>query len=191
VLAAVGLGGSSAGGGAAGAAAGAAAVGPLSTATLAKVAVIGALAGGGVVAGDSLVGQSEPSRAPAPATGQPGENGGRPVSPAHSTPTAVAPGHAKSPPARSRRGRRRHSRDGKASRPGQSLPSSINAGPKPVPPRSHANPPGRPAPTRPPVRRRVGHRKRPQGANGTAPARAKPKPTAPRQQKRAKKVKTK
>jgi RNA polymerase sigma factor (sigma-70 family) len=181
VLAGVGLGGGSAGGGAAGAAAGAAAAGPLSSVTLAKVAIVGVLAGGGVVAGDALVKQKDPSQGPTQAVGE--DNGKAAHHPSsRAGATAVAPGHAESPPARSRhrargrgRHRRRHGRHGTAAPRGHSHAPAINAGPKPVPPQSHANPPGRPAPTRPPVRRRgTGVREFPQNI---------PAPPAPSQLK--------
>jgi RNA polymerase sigma factor (sigma-70 family) len=190
VLAAVGLGGGSAGGGAAGAAAGAAAVGPLGSATLAKVALVGVLAGGGVVAGDALVKQADPAPPSAGASAQGGAKAAGPAGPAGShpsRPTAVAPGHAGSTPARSRRraqGRRGHRGRGKdraAVAKGHSHSPSVHAGPKPMPPQSHANPPGRPAPTRPPVRRRGAGVRRYPGAGGSpnATPRGQVPPTPP------------
>jgi RNA polymerase sigma factor (sigma-70 family) len=184
VSAAVGLGSASTGGGAAGAAAGAAAMGPLSSATLAKLAIVGVLAGGGVVAGDALVRQSEPSETPsssAPAA----PNGGQPGSSRRSGPTAVLLGHARSVPGRSRRrghGRRRHRGRSHHLTPsglrGSHSPS-VNAGPKPVPPQSHANPTARPDPTPPPVRRQdAGVRSYPQhgvdAPAGTSPEQVNP-----------------
>ena len=66
VLAAAGLGGGAAGGGAAagGAAGIGAALGPLGGATVAKVAVVGAIAGGAITAGDRVLERGEPVRRP-------------------------------------------------------------------------------------------------------------------------------
>jgi RNA polymerase sigma factor (sigma-70 family) len=170
VLGALGLGGGSAGGGAAAGGLAAAAAGPAASATIAKVAVVGVLAGGGIVAGDAVLQNSDPvDTHSAPAATQ------RPADAAHASDAVSARSEGiRQPPfaAPQHRGRRK-AKHGSRGAHGHPLTGKQHAGPKAVPPQSHANPPGRPAPTKPPVRRHgAGVRHKPKVKN--APPRADP-----------------
>ena len=182
VLGALGLGGGSAGGGAAAGGLAAAAAGPAASATIAKVAVVGMLAGGGIVAGDALVQKSDPvdtHRAPA-ATLRPesGKSASDAVS-SGSTDAIRAP--AVAAPKKAGAGRRRHGKHGRRGPRGHRLTPAAgkeHAGPKSIPPQGHANPPGRPAPTKPPVRRH-GAKLKGLKQKKAPPPRAAPGPSGP------------
>jgi RNA polymerase sigma factor (sigma-70 family) len=167
VMGALGLGGGALGGGALGGGAaagglGAAAAGPASSALLAKVAVVGVLAGGGVVAGDALLQQPHATRAPASPT--------EPHRAAAPNDTTGAPGAPRGEGAGARTAhgfgglkKRGGGRTGRRSAP----PAAHNehAGPKPARAKGHASPRGRPARGKPPVRRHgAGVRSRPKKA---------------------------
>jgi RNA polymerase sigma factor (sigma-70 family) len=184
VLGAAGLGGGSAGGAAAVAALGASSAGPAGGGALAKVALIGVLAGGGVAAGDAAIERGSPARTPGASVELPAsEPAPRPGGPRRASGEPRGPvGEARAPAGVSGTKPRGHvpaaARPARPGHPGQSVPT----------PRARARQPDKPsprsrgvAPDRPtvPADRGPARRREPDEAVGPGRGRRGPPETLP------------